>query len=368
MKQLLNFIRKEYYHIIRDVRTLIVLILMPVAQLLIFGYAIRTEVNDAIIGIYDKSRDNISNDITNKMLSSGYFKLQGYVNSDSEIETLFKSGKVKQVIVFEENFGKKFEKEGKASIQLINDASNPNLATILSGYATAIITDYMKDYNSKNNITNTIITSEVKMLFNPLLKSVFMFVPGLIVLILMLVSALMTSISITKEKEMGNMEILLVSPIKPPVIIIGKVIPYVFLSFFNAVVIIVLSYYLFDITIKGSLLFLALETILFITTALSLGVLISTIAKTQQIALMVSLVGLLMPTMLLSGFIYPIENMPFPLQTLSKALPATWFLIILKGIILKGVGIEYLLKETLILFGMTIFCILVSIKKFKIRL
>jgi ABC-2 type transport system permease protein len=168
MKQLLNFIRKEYYHIIRDVRTLIVLILMPVAQLLIFGYAIRTEVNDAIIGIYDKSRDNISNDITNKMLSSGYFKLQGYVNSDSEIETLFKSGKVKQVIVFEENFGKKFEKEGKASIQLINDASNPNLATILSGYATAIITDYMKDYNSKNNITNTIITSEVKMLFNPL--------------------------------------------------------------------------------------------------------------------------------------------------------------------------------------------------------
>jgi ABC-2 type transport system permease protein len=368
MKQFYNFVKKEVYHITRDIRTLIVLILIPIVLLVIFGYAIRTEINDAVIGIYNKSNDDISLEISQKILSSGYFILKEYITDEKEIESLFKQSQVKQVIVFEENFGRKFQKEGKASIQLINDASNPNLATILNGYANGIINDYVRDYNVKNNANGLIVSSEVKMLFNPALKSVFRFVPGLIALILMLVSAIMTSISITREKELGNMEILLVSPLKPYIIIIGKVIPYILLSFFNAIIIIVLSYLIFGIEIKGSILLLGFESFLFISTALSLGLLISTVTKTQQVALMISLVGLLMPTMLLSGFIYPVENMPLPLQIISNIIPAKWYLIILKGIMLKGVGIEYFIKETLILVGMTLFFILLSIKKFKIRL
>jgi ABC-2 type transport system permease protein len=195
-----------------------------------------------------------------------------------------------------------------------------------------------------------------------------MFVPGVMTVILMLVSAMMTSISITREKELGTMEILLVSPLKPIQVIAGKVIPYVFLSVINAIVIILLSIFVFKMPVQGSLLLLGFESVLFIITALALGILISTISATQQTAMMVSLMGLMLPVIILSGFIFPIESMPLPLQIISNIIPAKWFIIILKAIMIKGVGLAYIWKETIILLGMTLFFILLSTKKYKIRL
>ena len=206
------------------------------------------------------------------------------------------------------------------------------------------------------------------MLFNPELKSVFMFVPGVITVLLMLVSAMMTSISITRERELGTMEALLVSPVKPLQIIIGKVSPYVVLSFVNLVVILVLARFVFGMPVQGSIPLLLAESILFIVMALALGIFISTVSKTQQQAMLLSMFALMLPTILLSGFIFPIENMPVILQWISHVMPSKWFIIIIKNIMLKGVGIGYFWKETLIIFFMTIFFIAMSVKKFKIRL
>ena len=206
------------------------------------------------------------------------------------------------------------------------------------------------------------------MLYNPELKSVFNFVPGVMTVILMLVSAMMTSISITREKELGTMEILLVSPLKPFQVILGKVFPYVFLSIINAIVIVSMGYFIFGMPINGSIFLLAFESILFIITALSLGILISTISNTQQTAMMISLMGLMLPVIILSGFIFPIASMPLPMQVISNIIPAKWFIIIVKSIMLKGVGLEYIFKETLILVGMTLLFMGLSIKNYKTRL
>jgi ABC-2 type transport system permease protein len=368
MKAFIQFVKKENLHIFRDFRTLLVLFGMPLVQMLIFGFAIRTEINDAEIGILDKSKDYVTEEIRNKLLSSGYFKLNYPINQEGDIEPAFKNGKVKQVIVFEPDFAYKLMKEGKATIQLLNDASNPNVASMLNSYTSSIIRDYSFSVNKTSGKQGLIVTPEVKMLYNPEMKSVFMFVPGLISTIMMLVCALMTSIAITKEKELGTMEVLLASPLKPLTIIIGKVIPYFFLALVNLITILLLALYIFGLPFKGSYVLFFGEVFLFIITALALGIFISTVAKTQQVAMMVALAGLMMPSIILSGMIFPIENMPVFLQFFSHIIPAKWFLIIEKDIMLKGLGFEYFWKETLILTGMCILLISLSVKKFKIRL
>lgn len=360
-----QFVLKETYHIFRDYRTLLVLFGMPIIQVILFGYAIRTEIRDADIGILDNSKDHVTQKITNKLVSSGYFKIKSYLSSEKDIEGAFRSGLVKQIVVFEPHFAENLLKTGNARIQLLNDASNPNVANLMNSYTSTIISDFNRSlYNSEAGL----IGLEVKLLYNPEMKSVNMFVPGLIAFILMLVSALMTSIAITREKEMGTMEILLVSPLKPLTIILGKVIPYLALAFINALTILALAMLVFHIPFRGSFIILFFETVLFILTALSLGILISTIAKTQQTAMMFSLAGLLLPTMLLSGFVFPLENMPEVLQYFSLIIPARWFLTIIKAIMLKGVSIEYFWLETLVLFGMMLFFMFLALKKFKIRL
>lgn len=358
------FVIKEVKHIFRDKRTLLVLFGIPIAQLLIFGYAVRNEISDVDIAVLDKSKDNITRELTDKLVSSPYFHLACYLDSDDEIEHIFQSGVAKQAIVFESGFADRLSREGVASIQLINDASNPNMATMMNSYSSAIIMDYaIQRFQSKQ-----IITTEVKMLFNPELKSSNMFVPGLVTLILMLISALMTSISITREKETGSMEVLLVSPLSPAVIILGKVIPYIVLAVFNALSVLVLAIIVFGMPFVGSVGVFSLLTFLYIIAALALGLLISTVTNTQQIAMMICLIGLLLPTMLLSGFIYPIENMPSWLQYVTQIFPATYFLRAIKGVMLKGAGIEYVWKEISVLAGMTVLLILLSIAKFKTRL
>ncbi len=367
MKRFIGFIRKEFYHIFRDKRTLFILFGMPVVQIMLFGFAITNEIKNVDLAILDKSKDVNTEEIINKIASSNYFTIKKIIQNESEIEAIFKKGSVKAVLVFEKDFSKNLTKEKKANVQIITDATDPNIANTISNYISSILFNYQKEINKGVMIPYQIVP-KTRMVYNPELKSVFMFVPGVMTIILMLVSAMMTSISITKEKEMGTMEILLVSPIKPFQVIIGKVFPYIFLSIINAVVIVLLSIFVFGMPVEGSLFLLALESILFIISSLSLGILISTVSETQQTAMMLSLMGLLLPVILLSGFIFPINSMPEILQLISNIVPATWYILILKGIMLKGIGISLLWKETLILVAMTVFFIVVSIKKYKIRL
>jgi len=367
MKQFLGFVKKEFFHIFRDVRTMLVLFGIPVAQLLIFGFVVTTEIKDIKIAIYDQSKDEITHEISNKIISSGYFILEKNLDHISNIEDIFKQGYVKEVIVFEPDFAKKLQRDGVANVQLLADASDANTANLIVNYTSGILMNYIRKENQLSGQPMQIET-QVRMIFNEGLKSVYMFVPGTMALILMLVSAMMTSISIAREKELGTMEVLLVSPLKPAQIIVGKVIPYVTLAFVNAITILILGYFVFGMPIKGSLTLLLIESFLFISVALSLGIFISTMAKSQQVAMFISLFALMLPTLLLSGFIFPIENMPMLLQWISHIMPPKYFIIIIKNIMLKGTGFMFIWKETLILFGMMLIFIALSVKKFKIRL
>ncbi|MBS0000653.1 MAG: ABC transporter permease [Cyclobacteriaceae bacterium] len=367
MKRFYAFVKKEFYHILRDYRTMLILFGMPVAQIMLFGFAITNEIKDAHIAILDPSKDHETSRLNEKILSSGYFILDKYLNSPGEIESVFEEGKVKIVVVYDEDFGRKLLKNKAASIQIIADATDPNTANTLTNYISAIFQDYVQSQNPLA-ISPVRVIPEVRFRYNPDLKGVFLFIPGLITIILMLVSAMMTSISLTREKELGTMEVLLASPMKPVQIIVAKVIPYIILAFIISIVILLLGYLVFKVPVKGNIALLISEFLLFIITALSLGILISTIAKTQQVALMMSLMGLMLPTIILSGFIFPVENMPKILQWISYLIPAKWFITIVKGIMLKGLGIEAIWKETLIILGFTLFFLIVSIKKFKIRL
>ncbi|ARV15550.1 ABC transporter permease [Polaribacter sp. SA4-12] len=367
MKRFIGFIKKEFFHIFRDRRSLFILFGMPIAQILLFGFAITNEINNVDIAILDHSKDATTKEIINKIAASKYFSINQFIEKESDIEVVFKKGKVKAGLNFEKDFSKSLIKENNASIQVITDATDPNTANTITNYVNAILQSYLKEQNKSVEQVYQIVP-QTHMVYNPELKSVYMFVPGVMTIILMLVSAMMTSISITKEKELGTMEILLVSPLKPIQVIVGKVFPYIFLSIINAIVIIVLSIFIFKMPVQGSLFLLGMESVLFIITALALGILISTISATQQTAMMISLMGLMLPVILLSGFIFPITSMPLPLQVISNIIPAKWFIIIIKAIMLKGVGLQFVWKETLILIGMTVFFIGLSVKKYKIRL
>lgn len=367
MKRFIGFVTKEFYHIFRDKRTMFILFGMPIVQIMLFGFAITNEINNVTIAILDKSKDNETKQIINKISASKYFKIENEITNEAQIENSFRSGKVKAVLVFEKDFIQNLQNKKTAKVQVITDATDPNIANTITNYINAILQNYSRETNK--NITPIYqIQTQTQLYYNPELKSVFTFVPGVMTIILMLVSAMMTSISITREKEIGTMEILLVSPIKPFQVIIGKVFPYIFLSIINATIILILGILVFKMPLDGSLILLTLESILFIITALSLGILISTIAQSQQTAMMLSLVGLMLPVIILSGFIFPVSSMPLPLQIISNIIPAKWFIIIIKAIMLKGATLNTLWKETLILIGMTVFFIAISIKKYKIRL
>ena len=367
MNRFFGFVKKEFQHIFRDVRTLMILFGLPIVMIILFGFVVTTEIRDVEVGILDHSMDQSSIRATQKIFSSGYFVPAGYLQNEEEIGELFRSGKARVVVVFGEGFEKNLQRENRASIKLITDASDANTAQLSLTYLQGVLMTYFQSVNQDIQVPWTVRVKS-RMFYNEELKGVYMFVPGLMALILMLISALMTSVTITREKEFGTMELLLASPLKPREIILGKVTPYVLLSFVNAMTIVLLGFLVFDVPMKGSIWLLMLECMLYITLALSLGVLISTNAKTQQMAMFMSMLGLMLPTILLSGFIFPIDNMPKVLQWFSSIMPARWFIIIVKNIMLKGTGFAFIWKETLILLGMTLFFILASVKRFKIRL
>jgi ABC-2 type transport system permease protein len=368
MKRFLGFVRKEFLHIFRDYRTLFILFGIPAAQILIFGYAVSTDIKNAGVAVLDLSNDEITQKLTDKIISSGFFKKTETLLYYSDIDKLFKKGKTKAVIVFEKDFGKNLVSRGKASLSIIADGSEPNTATLVTNYTTAIVNDFAFEFAGPvpNNMVR--IIPEVKMYYNPNLKSHFMFVPGVITLILILICALMTSVTITREKEFGTMEVLLVSPLRPIQIILGKVMPYFILSFINVILILVLSWLVFGLPVKGSLILLLAECMLYILMSLTLGILISTVSSNMQQAIFISLVGLMLPTVLLSGFIFPIENMPRVYDYVSSILPPRYFIVIIKNIMIKGTGLIYIWKETLILIAMTMVFVGLSVRNFKIRL
>lgn len=367
MKRLLGFIQKEIYHIFRDYRTLIILFGIPLAQILIFGFVVTNDLRNVKIAVLDKSKDEVSTAIIDKIISSGYFILEEELNSVDQIEPAFKSGYIKEVIIFEQGFAFNLEKYGQADLKIIVDASDANTGNIVANYTQGIVLSYVSEIHKDFQLPYT-INKHQRFFFNQNLKAVYMFVPGTMALILILISALMTSISITREKELGTMETLLVSPLQPWHIILGKVTPYVFLAFANAVIILILGYFVFKVPVNGSIFLLLLSSILYVSLALSLGIFISTLAKSQQTAMFISMLGLMLPTIVLSGFIFPIENMPKVLQWFSSIMPARWFISMLKQIMIKGSGVLFIWKELVILTSMTILFIVLSIKRFKIRL
>ncbi|MBW1619761.1 ABC transporter permease [Empedobacter falsenii] len=367
MKQFLSFVRKEFYHVFRDKKTLLMLFGLPIVLIVLFGFAVTNEIKNAKIVICDYAKDQATQQIINKLEAGNQFKITKTIMSHSQIENAFKKENIKLAIIFPANFNKDLLHLNKAQVQIIADASDPNTANTLTNYATAIIMDYQQELMENNTIPLR-IDSEIRMLYNPELKGATNFVPGIMALVLLLVCVLMTAVSIVREKETGTMEILLVSPVSPFLVIISKAIPYFFLSLINLSVILILSVTLLGMPINGSLWLLIAESTLLIICALSLGLLISNNTKSQQSAMLISMMGMLVPTMLFTGFMFPIENMPVPLQLITNFVPSKWYYIIVKSIMIKGLGFSAIWKETLILLGTTCFLLFVSLKTFKNRL
>lgn len=367
MKQLLVFIRKEFYHVLRDRKTLLILFGLPVVQIMIFGFALTNEVKNSKIVISEQANDPSSRQLVNRIEASQYFDIDREVRDPRQLEAAFKEGTIRAALVIPDRFNHDLLHENKVTLQLITDGSDPNTATTVNNYLSSIIADFQNETGELRSQPYQIST-EIRMLYNPQLKGVHNFVPGVMALVLMLVCVMMTAISIVKEKESGTMEILLVSPFQPLMVIIAKAVPYLVLSLVNVTSILLLSVFVLQLPVNGSLLLLFGESVLFIVTCLSLGLLISVRTQSQQVAMLISLMGMLLPTLLFSGFMFPIENMPYPLQLLSNAIPAKWFYIIVKSIMIKGLDFSGVWKETLILAGITVFLVVVSLKNFKIRL
>ena len=367
MKQFLAFVKKEFFHIWRDKRTMFILLGMPVVQIVIFGFALTNEVKNAKIAVLDNSKDAATTSLIGEFNASRYFEVEKDLTSYSQVEEEFKKGNIKLAIILPEHFNEDLQHFNKAQVQLIADASDPNVANTLSSYASAVIVDYQNRITNNRKLPYTINT-EMRMLYNPQLKGAFNFVPGVMAMVLLLVCTMMTAITIVKEKEMGTMEIMLVSPMRPQIVVLAKAVPYLLLSMVNITTILLLSVFVLEVPINGNIILLAFESILFTLVSLSLGLLISAGVDSQQSAMFISLIALFLPTVMLSGFMFPIENMPLPLRVVSNIVPAKWYYIIVKSVMIKGLGLKAIWKETLILAGMMIFLLTMAIKKFKIRL
>lgn len=367
MKQFFAFVKKEFFHIWRDKRTMFILLGMPVVQIVIFGFALTNEVKNSKIAILDNSKDAATASLTAQLDASRYFDLEKNLVSYSQLEEEFRKGKIKLALIFPRHFEEDLQHFNKAQVQLIADASDPNTANQLTNYATAIIMDYQDRITDNRKLPYTINT-EMKMLYNPQLKGAFNFVPGVMAMVLLLVCTMMTAITIVKEKELGTMEVILVSPMRPQLVVLAKAIPYLLLSIINIASILLLSVFVLEVPINGSLVLLVFESILFILVSLSLGLLISARAASQQTAMFISLIALFLPTIMLSGFMFPVENMPLPLRIVSNIVPAKWYYSIVKSVMIKGLGLSGIWKETLILGGMMLFFLTMAIKRFKIRL
>ena len=361
MKQFWAFIKIEFFHIFRDRRTMLILLGMPVLQIILFGFAITTELNHSRVAVLDPSKDAVTTRITERIDENRYFSVVKELSSASDIETVFRHDEADIVVAFTPDFDANLS-TGEAGIQLVVDATDPNTGNMMAGYVQGIVGQALQSGTQSSPIVQT------HLLFNPQMKSAYNFVPGVMGLILMLICAMMTSISIVREKETGTMEVLLVSPIRPIFIILAKAVPYLVLSCVNLITILLLSVYVLHVPVEGSLWTLSFLSLLLIAVALSLGLLISRVVQNQVAAMIVSGMGLMMPVMLLSGMIFPIESMPAVLQWISNIIPARWYIQAVKKVMIEGLGMAAVWHEALILSGMAALLIGLSLKKFKERL
>lgn len=353
-----SFMNKEWHHILRERRTLVMIFAIPLALVLLFGYVISTDIDHTPIAVLDSSHgDPLARKLVQKLSAADQFRIVDQVHREADIDQAFKRGVVKMVVVIPSDIGSDARRYGGAEVQLVTDASDLNVATTVISYATAIISDLNAELNQEAGLTTAdtpVLRTNVRMMYNPELKSAYMFVPGVIALIVMIVAAMMTSVTLAREKESGTLRLLTVSPLKARTIVLGKIVPYFILTALNTSLIMWLGTWVFEVPCYGSLWGVALLCALFILSAIGLGILISSLVKTQQSALTSSLLGLFLPTMLLSGFIFPISNMPLVMQGLCQVVPATWFIEGIKGLMLKGESVADLWLPMTVLGGMAL--------------
>ena len=358
---LLSIIKKEFWHILRDKQTLIIILLMPMMMMILYGYAINLEMRQIETVVNDASHTPASRDFIKRLESVSFFDVVGRDMAQSA-DDIFKHRLAQVVINIPYDFSENLNTDLVTPIQVLIDASDPNAANFINNYLNQVSFVFSRARNMQIFVPFSV---EPRILYNPDLKSSFFFVPGLVAVILLLISALLTSITIVREKETGTMEQILVSPVHPFQIIIGKVISFVVLGYVIGIFILLFAHFWFKVPVYGSVLLLNVMMLLYIFTGLSIGLFISTIANTQQIAMMAALVATILPTVMLSGFIFPISSMPLALQYVAQIIPATHFLQIIRGIMLKGNGLVELYRHVAILLAESVFLIVVSVKKFK---
>lgn len=363
---LVAFVTKELRHILRDRQTLAILLMMPLVQVVLFGYALRSDVRDIRLAIVDPTPDYATLALRSRFIGTQRFRLVAVGPTMNVVESLFRQGKADVAVAFSPDFSTRLESGEPAQLLIAVDASDPNTGTTMQTYARAVIASYEAELGSRRG-QPVRIASETRMRFNPTLESVNLFVPGLIALVLTLVSALMTAISLSREKERGTLEILLVSPLRPWQIILGKVLPYLGLAFANVLTALLAAWLVFHVPFRGSVVLLLVESILYSMVSLAIGVLIAANTASQRVAMLFALLVTMLPSTLLSGMIFPIASMPRVLQVISNVVPARWFIVIARGIMLKGIGLEYLWRESLILALMTVLLMTAAVKSFKPR-
>lgn len=358
--------KKEVIQILRDPLSLAMAFLMPVMLLFIFGYAITLDVNNLTTVVYDRDKSSLSRELVSECRESGYFNIVDYVEDQGAIDRFLDSGKAQVAISIPADFSKDLKRGKTADLQAIVDGSDSNTASIAIGYLSAV--PELFSQRLSGTIKAPLIEPRVRVWYNPELKSRNFIIPGLIAVIMAVIAALLTSLTIAREWERGTMEQLISTPVKTAELITGKLIPYFMIGFIDIAVSVLLAVFLFDIPLKGSLALLLSLSSIFLFGGLSLGILISIVAKSQLVASQVAMVATFLPAFLLSGFMYAIANMPPPLKAITYIIPAKYFVTIIKGIFLKGSPLKILLTESLLLvvYGLVVF--VMANRKFKKRI
>lgn len=361
MRQFISFVIKEAKHILRDKRTMLILFGMPIVLMLLFGFAITNDVKNVRTVVVTSQMDHLTRAAVERLAASEYFTIVRTVPTPKDAEWLIRSQKADLAVVFAQDFASK-----KSGAQFIVDGSDPNMAQQWTAYAQQVIVNSLRNATLCSVGELSIVNS--KLLYNPRMKSAYNFVPAIMGMLLLLICAMMTSVSIVKEKERGTMEVLLVSPIRPLMIIVAKVVPYLLLALLILAIILLMSATVLDVPLQGGLGWILVVSLIYILLALSLGLLISNIAQTQFVALLVSAMVLLLPTVMLSGMLFPVESMPTILQWVSAVIPPRYYIQAMRKLMIMGVGIQEVWQEVVVLIGMTALLLVVSLKKFKVRL
>ena len=343
MRTIIAVATKELHQIVRDQRTLGILLLFPAFMLLIYGYALNFDIRDVRLAVQDRDRSTKSRELVSAFTNSGYFKLVGYVDSDEEIEQLVNRNQARAVLVIPPRYEQDVRSHRPTTVQVIIDGDNANTASTVMGYAQAIVAEVSTAIlleATRATGARAPLTLEPRIWYNPQLRSTLFLVPGLIAFIAMITAVVSTALSVVREKERGTMEQIRMSPIGPVSFVLGKTLPYLALSFVSSLIILFTARILFDLPMRGSWALLCGSILLFLVGAQAQGLLISSLASSQQVAFQVALLSSFLPTFILSGFVFPISSMPLPIQAVSHIVPARYFLVVLRGIVLKGAGVE----------------------------